>query len=794
MLKNHLLIALRNLSKNNVFIGINVLGMSIAVGCCIVAYYAMEYDQRFDQHHEYRESVYRIGAERTFDGQLTHFGRVPLALGTAVTSAFQNVDASSRYVVAPTNLKRHDELFAADITYVDPGFFDMFSFEFIAGNASGIADPSSMVISETMAVRLFETAQQALGKTLTQVTAHGERDVKIAAVFREQPMNSSFYQRNGSAFQNFTTYDNNHNIKEDDWFTDASVFVRINAPADIPLVERQLKAFTERNNEVRQDFRVTAFTLDPFASMAHSDRDENVQAQTWSAPPVSAIISSAIMSVLILLIACFNLANTAIALSTRRLKEIGIRKVMGSRRLHVALQFIGETTLICLLALIVGLAFADVLIAGWNRMTAGMIYLKPDYFGEPGFIFFLLAILLATGIIAGCYPAIYLSRFQPVTILKGKLKLGNTNNFTRVLLGLQFTISLISIVTAIGFLQNARYQEAYDLGFDVRGTIVTWVNDKGEFDTYRNALTSNSDISAIAGARGSIFTDRMRGPVKHASREVEVDIIEVGDNYLHTIGLDLIAGRDFIANSETDVRESVIITQNMADLFGWNDPLGKEILWRDSVRLYVTGVIRDVYTHGLWREMEPMMIRYVLPDRYTQLIVNTQAEKITSVNAFMASQWSTVFPGKLYNGYVMGHGLDESSRLNRSIVAGNGFLGTMALLLSVTGLYALVSLNMNRRLKEIGIRKIAGASILNIARRVNREFIVILVIASVTGSYAGYMWCNTILSSIWKYHQPAGSTTFIFATATMLTVSLGAIAYRVLSIANANPVDTLRDE
>lgn len=794
MLKNYLLITLRSLFKNKVFIVINVLGMSIALGCCIVAYFAYQYDQTFDHSHLNRETIYRVSAVRSFENTETRYGRVPLSLANAVTSTFSGVDRSSRYATTTTNLKREDDLFAAELVYVDPAFFSMFTFDFIAGNGSAISDVSSMVISETMATRLFAGPENALGKTLTQVHAQGLKEVKIAGVFREQPTNSSFFIRNGSAFISFNNYEDDQGIRENDWLRDASVYIQVKDRVNLAATEKQLTSFVALNNQVRENFQVKAFTLDAFTSMAHRDRDENVQAQTWGAPPVAAIIGSVIMSILILLIACFNLANTAIALASRRLKEIGIRKVMGSMRLQVGLQFIAETTFICLVALFVSVGIADLLIAGWNVMTSNMIHLAPDYFGEPGFVLFLVAILLGTGIVAGSYPAVYLSRFQPVAILKGKLQLGGTNMFTRALLGLQFTISLITIVSAIGFLQNARYQEAYDLGFDVRGTIVSWVSNRSEFDTYRNTLQGHADIVSVAGAHSGIFADRLHEPVKNDAREVEVDIIAVGDNYLSTMDLKLVAGRDFVKDSETDARESVIITQNMADLFGWTDPIGKEVTWKDSVRLYVVGVVRDVYTHGLWREMEPMMIRYVLPEQYTQLIVQTSPEKTATVNAFMEEQWSTVFPNRLYNGYIMSAGLHDASRLNLSIVYGYGFLGAVALLLSVTGLYALVSLNMIRRLKEIGIRKIAGASVASIAKRVNREYIVILAIAAVFGSYAGYMWCNTLLAAIWKYHQSVSISTFALAVGLMFTISLGAIAYRVISIANTNPVNTLRDE
>jgi ABC-type antimicrobial peptide transport system permease subunit len=232
----------------------------------------------------------------------------------------------------------------------------------------------------------------------------------------------------------------------------------------------------------------------------------------------------------------------------------------------------------------------------------------------------------------------------------------------------------------------------------------------------------------------------------------------------------------------------------MADLFSWTDPIGKEIIWKDSVKLSVVGVVKDVYTHGLWQEMEPMMIRYILPDDYTQIIVSTKSDKVASINTFMSKQWSSVFPNRLYNGNILASQLHQITELNMSIVYGYAFLGLMTLLLSTTGLYTLVSLNILKRMKEIGVRKIVGASLLNITRIVNREFIIILSVASVFGAWAGFTWCNTIMGTIWKYYQGVNLYTFAIAIGILFTVSLLTIGYKIFSVATINPVKALKDE
>jgi cell division protein FtsX len=558
-------------------------------------------------------------------------------------------------------------------------------------------------------------------------------------------------------------------------------------------VHKELQPFIENNNKVREDFIIKELALDKFSSMARSDRAEDIGSYTWNAPPIAAVIGTATMGILIILIACFNLTNTAIAISSRRLKEIGIRKVMGGLRKQLIMQFIGETTLICFFALLVGLVMAEFLTEGWNRMWEYM-RVTPHYLDNPQFLTFLVSVLLFTGLLAGGYPAFYISNFEPISILKGKLKFGGTNYFTRTLLGLQFAISLIAIVSAIAFVQNAKYQQEYDLGFDSKGSVIAWVENREEFETYRNSLQGNPEIISMAGAASGIFSNRSHEPVKHESKQVEVDIIDVGDHYLKTMDLTLVDGRDFTRDSETDKKESIVISQKMATMFGWDKPLGKEVIWKDTAKLYVIGVVKDVYTQGLWRALEPLMIRYIGPEKYSQIVVNTKASNVSTLNKFMEAKWKAIFPYRLYNGSMLVESTDEADEVNTNLVTMYTFLGVIALMLSATGLFTLVSLNIIKRTKEIGVRKVLGASIGNITRIINTEFFVILLLASVAGSVLSYFAVDLLMDSIWDYYLATTPLTFIVSIVVMFTVSALVVGFKVFSAASMNPVSTLRDE
>lgn len=795
MIKNYFLITYRSMLKNKLFIFINVFGMGIAIALAIVGYFAYEYDTNFDKVHVNHGSIYRVSAVREFDNKVTRFGLVSFPLGDVVRKTFSDVDQSTRYLRSNSNFKRDNDLFPANASYVDSEFFRLFSFDFMAGSANALNDKTSVIISEEVAIRLFGTSDGIVGKTISQVFGQDLKELKIGGVFKDPAMNSSFYKKDGSAYLTFENYqDEFKNLREDDWkVIQGSVFLQINDSKRVSNVLKQLQPFIENNNKVREDFQIREFQLDPLTTMGHRDRADDARSMTWGAPPISAVIGSSVMGILILLIACFNLTNTSIAISSRRLKEIGLRKVMGSSRTHLIVQYIGETMFICLMALLVGLLLSDLLVSGWNLMWQ-YFHLTPHYLDNPRFLIFAFGVLVFTSIAAGGYPAFYISKFEPVKILKGKLELGGTNYFTRILLGLQFSISLTAIVSAIGFIQNANFQRNYDLGFDIRGSIIAAVNDQSQFDTYRNAIQSNPAILSIAGAKSGIFSNRSNDPVKWEATQLEVDIIEVGDNYLPTMQLKLTEGRDFIKDSETDRRESVIITQKMAEAFGWDKPVGKKIIWRDTINLYVVGVVKDVYTRGLWRELDPMMIRYVPPNEYTQLVISTKAENVVTVNEAMNKEWNKVFPNRLYTGSMLVDSLQEVNEVNLNIVYMFVFLGIVSMLLSATGLFTLVSLNIIRRMKEIGVRKVLGASVLNIARIINTEFVIILVAASVFGALGGYMQSKLIMGSIWRYYQGANALTFIVSISMLFAICFAAIGYKVAKTAAMNPVDSLKEE
>lgn len=792
MLKNHLLILFRNLNKNRLFVFINVMGLSIAIGCCVVAYFNWEFNATFDDNHEQAESIYRVNSIREYQGESTAFGLVPLPLGEVIRQNVKDVEMLSRVSFTWMNMRLGDDIFTAASCYVDPDFFNMFTFEFLHGSANAITDKSRIVISDRLAIQYFGS-ENAVGKVITQLLQKGvTKEYEIVGVFKLPKENSSFDEDLYALMDNY--WDVSPELENGtSWKMRNTLFVYVSNPERVRQVEQQIKPYAENNNKVREDFLIREFKLDQLKGMARRDvAIRRAGTNTRDASPLSAVIGCAVMGVLVLLIACFNLTNTSIALSSKRLKEIGIRKVMGSVRRQLILQYIGETMFICFIALLIGLMLAETfLLPAFNQLWPYM-KLHADYFGKPDFLIFMVIILFFAGLVAGSYPAFYVSKFNPISILKGKMQFGGNSFVTYFLLWFQLALSLAGIICGLAFVDNARFQRDFDQGFNKNGVIYTLVENRSEYETYRNALSGNTDIISMAGSPNHIYSSFYNDPVKHEGQEIEANIMDVGDDYLKTVGMTLLQGRDFQKDSETDRRESVIVTEEMVRKFGWDKPLGKEIIWMDTVKLYVIGVAKDIYS--IWEPLEPMMIRYAAPDKISYMLVNAKVDKVQDVNARMEAKWKELFPNRLYSPKFMNSGALEANMVNNNILIMFLFQGIVALFLSITGLYTLVSLNIIKRMKEIGVRKVLGASVLNISRMINTLFIVILFLACGVGAYVGITMSDLLMGSIWEHHQAPTWITVIVACVMLVTACVLSVAVKTYNTASMNPVDVLRSE
>ncbi|HEX6223193.1 MAG TPA: ABC transporter permease [Chryseolinea sp.] len=795
MIQNYILVTFRSFVKNKIFILINVLGMGIAIACCIVAYLNWEFSSTFDSHHVNAAEVYRVQSWQDYQGSRNRHAVAPTPVGNVVKQNMADVDAVVRYTSAQNNFRIGDEVFTSAVAYADSAFFDLFTFSLKAGTFSALHDKSQILISDELARKYFDT-EQVVGRQITQINKGELKEFTIGGVFAVQPLNSSFAFEAITLWENYWTGTPESLKLESDWKTMSTLFLHIKDETRIPGIIKQLQAYIEPQNIAREDMKLTEYYLQDFKTLAanfYGDTWLGGEQLRWGFPP-SAVVGPGVMAVFLLLLACFNFTNTSIAISGKRLKEIGIRKTMGGMRGQLIFQFLSESVILCCMALVAGLLLAEALVPAYNNLWPG-IKLTISYTENIFFFAFLFLLLIVTAFIAGLYPSLYITSFKPVSILKGSLKFGGTNWFTRTLLTLQFAISLLCIISGVAYIRNAAYQRDYNLGYTKNGVIVANVSGQNEFEAYRNALAMNKDINVIAGSRNHVSDKYYREPVKFEGIEHQVEIVDIGDNYLKAMNISLVEGRDFEKDSETDKNESVLISKEFVTRYKLEgNPVGKRLLWRDSIQLYVVGVVGDILTDGFWKAAAPVMLRYVGPEQYTQIVVSTAPENLLDVDAYMKETWKKISPNTLYSGNTTDGNMYATQMINANAVRIFGFLGVIAAWMSATGLFALVSLNILKRMKEIGVRKILGASSGNIARVINAEFFIILLVASLLGSGLGYFMTDKMMDAIWEYYLPVNFMTLGICIGLLFIVAIATVAYKTVITALINPVTSLREQ
>ena len=792
MLKNYLKITFRSLWKNKLFAFINVFGLGIALACCIVAYLNWDFNVKFDTYHENAHKIYRVNFVRITNGEPIKNGSSPLPIGQTIRESISQVDQVIRYFPAGGNFKIGDELFSSSVGAVDPEFFEVFTFEMISGDKSLLNDKRTIFISEEKVRKHFPGSKNPVGEVLTYINGNRRIEFKVGGVFKNPPLNTSFFTQ---AYVHFDNVLDVENWDENNWAIFNNTFVTIDNPEDVPKVEEQLQAYVEIQNRAKEDYKVDHYYLDPFEGMAVRAEREDIWNHWFNdSLPIAAATAPGIMAILILLIACFNFTNTSIAIANRRIKEIGLRKVMGSSKKQLIAQFLGENILLTFFALIVGLIIAYFLVPAYSAMWP-FLEIELNFSENMSFIGFLVLLLFFTGIIAGSYPAFYVSGFQPSSILRGTVKFSGTNPFTRILLTLQFAISLIAIITGFIFTQNAEYQKNYDMGFNIESVVFAHIKNENGYTAMRNELQGNTMIKEIAGSRHCVTSRYYTDPIKFESSELDVSILDIGSNYLNTIGATILEGRDFIEDSQNDVENSVIINEELVNTFNWEEPIGKRIVLSDTVELFVVGVVKNMYIDGdLWDPMEPMMLRYVTQKDYKKISVRANVNDIVSIKQLMEEKWKIIFPDELSEVEYMEDEKADSALVNNNIKVINIFLGAVAIILSAIGLFSLVTLTIIKKMKEIGVRKVLGASVLNIAQNISKEFAIILSIASLLGSGLGYLMAKMLMSSIWTYYVPIHIVPILGSILIIFIVSGITIGSKVLRAASVNPVDTLRDE
>jgi putative ABC transport system permease protein len=793
MIKNYLRVALRGLRKNKSYVIINTLGLGVSLACCITAYLLLAYNIEFDNFHDSKKvshifSVHTLSKDRT--GKDLRDAAAPIVLPPIAVEEIAGLERYTRFIFGGGAMRHGDDAFNENFAFADSTFFDMFDFPLIAGSHKAFKDKKSIVLSEKLARKYFGDADP-IGKLMVlDFINNTQIEVLVGAVVRKFPVNNSF---TFDAMLRVENYIDIYKPKMDDWsdWRNPSTFFQISSPKNAANIASQFTKYIPNRNRLRTDIVVDRYELVPFkANFNQDDVRSSWVNQRISAVPLIIFTSLAGM---ILLIACFNLTNTTIAMTGKRLKEVGVRKSVGAARFQIISQFLLETVITILLSLGVGLLMAQIIVPAFYSMWQ-LPYGMGDLNGVNLFIALITLVFLAA-MLAGIYPALFSSKFKPVLLLKGGVKISGTNFLTRTLVTSQFALSVIVLIAGVVFIQNARFQEGIKFGYDKEMVVSVSIKSESDFKAMEAGISQNPKILSIGWSDGNIGSNNYQTPIKIDTSRYEVQAMGVGKNYFETMGLRISEGRTLNLDNESDRSEGVIVNKAFLARTGLKDPIDKVITLHDKQHR-ILGVSEN-HVDNLYRskEFEPFVFYAAGQNQYVSLMVKAERANLPEVQKYLETTWKSIFPTKPFESrfqedMVMKGTKDTNANLEKIFL----FITVLGGLLSASGIFALASLNIARRTKEIGIRKVLGATELTIVGLLNREFILILLIAAILGSVGGYFLTDLILGKIYAYHVAVGMISVVLCAVLIFAVGIATTSSTILSAAKANPVDTLRSE
>lgn len=794
MIKNFFTLAFRNYMRNKLFVIINVLGLGIAIACCIIAYLNYKFDADTNKMHLNRTSIYKINQSRYIKDRLQDYSATPLSLAPAIENDLAGIERITRYSTGFSPLRyetpdKEVKIFNERIAFADKEFLRMFTFPMKWGDSTAFEDEGKMLISERISEKFFGN-DNPVGESITLFDNDGVGVVfTIGGVFKNVPDNSIIRFEVLSLYSNYLKI---YKINEFDWKNWAGgTFLQVSNPEQIKEIEKSLANYLPLQNKAREDWIVERFyiqTLDEFTRYARDLWANWIGAKS----PPAATFAPIIMAFLILLLACFNFINTSIASSNKRLKEIGIRKVVGSHRKGLIIQFLGENAIICFFALIVSLVIASFLVNEWDKMWAEEIIGK-DFLSTFGVWAFLAITLLFTTFFSALYPAFYISSFNPTEVLKGDIKFSGRSMLSRVLLVLQFSISIIGLISSMVFTQNANFQNTIDYGYTRDDIIVVQAGSNENIEQLRSRLESIPGIQRMALTSYHISWTALTRTATSVDKNSEIRLFNVYTDYLSTMDLKFTAGRDFTPEFElSDINKTAIVNESLVSELGWDDPLGKTVKV-DSLNLVVVGVVKD-FVQNLWSPIMPMVFRMVPKEQAGTLIVKGSKENILALDDQIKAVWEEIIPNEPYGGAPLSNFNEESITINSNIQKIFNFLTVVGIFLSIVALYTLVSLNILKRTKEVGMRKVLGAPSMQITHLIGKPFILMVLIASLIGGATGYFMSVMLLDSIWEHHILVGFISVIIPIAITLVLAYVTLTSKVLYTLSKNPVQSLRYE
>ena len=790
MLKNYFTLAYRSLLKNKVASLVSMLGLSVAIGCAIVAYMFISRLVLSESLHEHADTIFQIQTTQEQEGETFIYGRSPDPLGPQLMLDHPKVVRSVRLREAWLTVYHNESEFGNVFRFVDPEYLHMFTIPLKYGNPDVLRDPAALVLREDVAIKYFGDTNP-VGQTLTVQSNSGElRSYVVKGVAESFPMQSVANFPILLAYSNYIPLvPEDISAKESlDWSDAArSTFIQLAEASDRKTIESALEAYVEISNaNVEADTRILGYRLDNLSNLVFSAYE--VRNPMRGTLPMGPIILLSTIALFLFTLACVNYINISLGAANTRVKEIGIRKVIGSRKRQLVAQFLIENLLLCFLALIAGIILAvTLLLPGFGIVTGDTLELK---FGlqRIDLWYFLAGTLILTALVSGAYPAFYVASFKPVAIFTGTFKSGGPNRFMQTLLTGQFILAFVTMIVCVGFTQNLSYLKNVDWGYDNQHTLVVRL-DPEEFDFMYDEASRLSQVEYVAGARTHLGV-YAGDPVDISREGVEKSVVQfiVGEQYFDVTRPRLTAG------VYPSLPGHILINTSLADQLGPDNVIGQSVTQEEN-EYVVSGIVEDFHYYNFSSLIEPAMFVQGDVSEFRYLLARIHPGAEEEVVSALAKAMSSVNPE---SGGLDYYFQDES--FQRFFEEGFGinlifyFTAIVALLLSCAGLFGLVAQHTSSKMKEMSIRKILGATVMQIVQLGNQKFVIILLISAIIASPLSYFLLFALLDSFIDYRMTIGPTPFVIAITLTLLLAVAVIATQARKLIMVNPAELLRYE
>lgn len=799
MLKNLLKIAIRNILKDKTYSAINILGLTIGITCSMFLLMYILDELSYDRYHKNADNIYRIVSNIKEPDNAFTWAVAQVPLGEELRDNYPEVQNVVRFFgQGRTQYKNGDKQFyEEDLFLADSTVFDMFTYTFIDGDAATALDnPFSMVVTEKMAKKYFSDMQSVVGQSLQNL--QGE-EFKITGLIKDVPPNSHF------RFDGLISRNTRPQFQGSWGNFGVSTYVQLPAGYDLSKMYTSFdKIIKEKVNPIFEQYNIKIqYELQ---RMTDIHLYSKIQDEAEEGGDISYIYIFGAIAVFMLIIACINYMNLATARSANRAKEVGVRKVMGSQRLQLVTQFITESVVLALIALITSLVLIYALLPGFNSLANKE--LPFSYVLQLPVLLSLVGIMLFVGVVGGSYPAFYLSGFNPVSVLKGKLAAkGGTVVFRKILVVFQFAISVFMLISTLIVFDQLQYLRNKDLGFDKERVVRLSlsgrdIQQKGPVLAER--LKQSPEVAGVGMASNSPGQGIGKLLFKVEDNEGKmtdrgVDLFNADFDFVKSMGMEIVQGRDFSRDIVSDTTYAVLVNEAMVKRMAWSNPLGKKFVLEGAgpnntnIEKRVVGVLKDYHQNSLYSVIEPLMI--VLDKNGRLMFVRTAEGDVKKSLAAIEKAWKEIFPNNPFEYSFLDQDFNSQYKADEKRSQIFTIFSGLTVTIACLGLLGLAAFTTEQRTKEIGVRKVIGASVRGLVVLVSKEFFLLVGIGMVLAFPAAWFVTDDWLQNFAYRIQLSGEwITFLVSALLAFAITLATVGYHVIRAASANPVKSLRVE